>query len=142
MKPAIIFEIKLLQNSIMRMIGKDMKNQIYSPPSLIQAEIIQYLFQNQQKEMYQTELETVFELRRSTISGILKTMEKKNLIKRIDSKKDARTKQIILTQETLKIHVEILEYLKHLEQKLLSNIEEQDLAIFLKVVEQMRENIR
>ncbi len=55
------------------------------------------------KTVYQSELEDVLNLRRATVSGILMTMEKNGIIKRVASKKDARTKEIILNEKVEKI---------------------------------------
>ena len=57
---------------------------------------LQKLIYNLNPETYENDIEKLIESRRSTTSGILNTMEKNNLIKRVDSKKDARKKQIVL----------------------------------------------
>lgn len=142
MKNSVLFQIKLLQNLIVRNICNDMKkHNIVSPPSQIQASIIGYLVRHEGKEIYQKDLEGVFKLRRSTISGILKTLEKNHLIRRIDSKKDARIKRIILTEEAGQLYKGADQYLEHLEQKITADISEEELTIFCNVIEKMQQNI-
>lgn len=142
MKNSVLFQIKLLQNLIVRNICNDMKkHNIVSPPSQIQASIIGYLIKNEDKEVYQKDLEGVFKLRRSTISGILKTLEKNCLIKRMDSKKDARVKQIILSEEAKTLYKGADQYLEQLEKKIIANIKEDDLKVFCEVLEKMQQNI-
>ncbi len=142
MKHSVLFQIKLLQNLIVRNICSDMKrHNIVSPPSQIQASIIGYLIRNEEKETYQKDLEGVFKLRRSTISGILKTLEKNHLIRRIDSKEDARVKKIILTEEANKLYKGADQYLEQLEKKIIANIKEEDLEIFCNILEKMQQNI-
>lgn len=142
MEQQVLFEIKQLQNSIVRTICNDMKkHNIASPPTLIQVKITEYLIQNQDRDIYQKELEAVFKLRRSTISGILQTMEKRNIIKRIGSQNDARTKRIILTSDALKRHKEVFEYLERLEQQLIKDIKEEELELFYQVINKMKCNI-
>ena len=87
----VLFAIKNFQNTIARNIFNNVKlANCSSPPSMIQAEIIFYLLQNKNQDVYQKDLENVFKIRRSTISGVLKTLEKKGVIKRLDSSNDAR----------------------------------------------------
>lgn len=142
MKHPLLFQIKLLQNAIVRNICNDMKKRnISAPPSQIQSSIIGYLIRNKGKDVYQKDLEVVFKLRRSTISGVLQTLEKRNLIKRIDSVCDARVKKIILTEEAEEMYRGVDLYLKHLEEKIMANIDEKELLVFCKVLEQMQKNI-
>ena len=99
------------------------------------------VFLGRYKEVYQKDLEELFNMRRSTISGILKNMEKNNLIERIDSPKDARIKQIILTESSKKIGNTIKKQRDIYEKKLKQNISNDDLEIFYKVIDQIKENI-
>ena len=103
--------------------------------SPIQARLMAYIHQNKDKEVYQKDLEELFNMRRSTISGILKNMEKNNLIERIDSPKDARIKQIILTESSKKIGNTIKKQRDIYEKKLKQNISNDDLEIFYKVID-------
>ena len=114
---------------------------VVSPPSLIQSEIIGYLIENENQDICGKDLEAVFQLRRSTISGILQTLEKNNLIQKIDTPNDARMKKIILTEEAKKLFLNAAKYLEQLEKKVLNDIEEDDLNIFYKVLEQMQHNL-
>jgi MarR family transcriptional repressor of mepA len=142
MKYSILFQIKLLQNLIVRNICRDMKkHNIISPPSQVQASVIGYLIRNEGKEIYQKDLEGVLKLRRSTISGILKTLEKNGFVKRVDSKKDARVKKIILTEEANKLYKGANQYLEQLEKRITANIKTEDLKVFCEVLEKMQQNI-
>ncbi len=142
MESYVLFEIKQLQNTIVRTICTDMKqHNITSPPTLIQAEIIGYLIQNKEKNVYQRELESVFKLRRSTISGILQTMEKKNIIERVDNQNDGRTKKIILTEKAFLQQEIALNYLKQLEQNITKDITVEELELFRQVVQKMKHNL-
>lgn len=139
MEPYVLFEIKQLQNAIVRTICTDMKqHNITSPPTLIQAEITGYLIRNKEKNVYQKELEAVFKLRRSTISGILQTMEKKNIIQRVD---DGRTKKIILTEQAIQQQELALQYLKQLEQTIIKDITVEELELFHQVIQKMKQNL-
>lgn len=142
MRRYILFQIKQFQNRVVRNICIDMKKfDITSPPSLIQSEIIGYLIQNETQDIYQKDLEAIFQLRRSTISGVLQTLEKKNLIKRTDIPNDARMKKIILTNEAKDLYKSATRYLEKLEKKVITGIEKDELEIFYKVLDKMQHNL-
>lgn len=137
----VLFEIKMLQNAIVRdTLGKINKERGVCP-SLIQVEMMVYLLNNEKNKVYQRDLEQVFKLRRSTISGILQTMEKNGMIKRIDSVNDARVKRIVLTSKAKSLHEKGLRMFRELESKVVQGIEQEKLDVFFDVLEQMKKNI-
>lgn len=137
---SIAFEIKVIDNIISRQIITLNKKCLFHI-SPIQARLMIYIFQHKEKKIYQKDLEELFNMRRSTISGILKTMEKNDLINRIDSPNDARIKQIILTDHSKKIWSTMKKQSDIYEKKLEKNISKEDLQIFYKVIDQIKENI-
>ena len=86
-------------------------------PSVTHAPDCGYLVKNKGSK----DLEKAIKLRRATISGVLKTMEKKNLITRVISSKDARVKKIILSDKTKKMYLwaEISDTKEIIQNKLL-----------------------
>ena len=103
-------------------------------------QIIEYII-NSDEEVLQCDLEKAIKLRRATISGVLKTMEKKNLITRVISSKDARVKKIILSDKTKKMYLESKAKLEALEELITSNISDNEINIFLEVMNKMQENL-
>lgn len=135
---SVLFQIKSLEILILR----DFKDfNIKKIPSLTQMKIIDYIIQNKKKTIYQKDLEEVFNLRRATISEVLITMEKNNMIIREVSKNDTRTKEIKLSNETKKLFEENKKRLKTLEEKITQNIQKEELETFLNVITKMKENI-
>ena len=57
------------------------------------------LFETMERDLYQRDIEEEFRIRRSTASGILKLMEKNGFIYRKSVARDARLKQIVLTEK-------------------------------------------
>lgn len=139
MKESIGYEIKSLDNMIQRFIIKEAKNKNSLLITPVQAHIIKYLIDNE--KVYQRDLENVFKFRRSTVSGILKTMEKNNLIKRIDTIEDARMKQIVLTDFGENKFKSAFNRIKIFENKLRENIDEKDLENFFKVIKKIKNNL-
>ena len=101
-------------------------------------------FNNAKKEnkVYQRDIGFALNLRRATLSEILKTMERNKLISRVPDKTDTRIKQIILSENTKEKFNAVKQTLDETEKALLKNINKKDLEIFLKVISQMQENLK
>jgi DNA-binding MarR family transcriptional regulator len=138
---SIGFEIKILNNLITRKIIKEYKINDNCSISHVQMKVIHYLIKNKNNSIYQSDIEKMLEVRRSTVSGILDTMEKNNLIKRVDSKIDGRKKQIILTNKILEFSHDLEKQVISFDKLLIKDIEKEDLNTFFKVVDQMKKNI-
>lgn len=65
--------------------------------SITQVATMGYLYLHQDQSLFQKDLEAQFKLRRSTVSSMLQTLEKKGYIRRNPVDYDARLKQITLT---------------------------------------------
>lgn len=138
----IIFEIKTLDNMLTRkIITYTKKAGISFPLSPVQLKILHYLLLHQDELVYQRDIEKFIDSRRSTTSEILNTMEKNQLIKRMNSPIDARTKQIILTEMSHQVSQYMLEQKKDFEKKLINLISNEDLETFFKVTELLKTNI-
>lgn len=141
-KNRIAYEIITLDHNIRRFLINEGKcAPIKNMPSQVQMRIVHYLIQNKDTDIYQRDLEKVFNLRRSTISGILKTMEKHNIIIRTDSKIDARSKKIELSSTSLKFYNESRKVFEKVNSILTKDIDTDDLEIFFKVAQKMKENL-
>lgn len=138
----VAFEIKIMDNMITRQIiitNKEMNIPfVFSP---VQAKIIHYLYKNQNDIISQKDIEKLIASRRSTTSGILNTMEKNNLIKRINNQDDARSKQIILTDYSIEISKKMNKVKTKFEKKIKENISKEELDTFFKVTEKIKNNI-
>lgn len=134
-------EIKKIDNLIIRKIMSYSKNNSYmlSPSQMM---ITRFLYKNSDKVVYQKDLEGALPFRKSTISGIIQTMMKNNIISTESSKDDLRSKRIILTPYGKKINKEIEKNIIKFEKVLKNNIKEDDLRIFFKVTKQIQNNLK
>lgn len=133
-------EIRITQSLMTRYIIKHLKkNDKFF--SAIQIDIMIYLSKTEEN-VYQKDLEKEFNLRKSTISGILKTMEKNEIIEKLETKEDYRSKQIILTQKGKEISREYMSKLMQMEELMQKGINEQEVEIFLKVINQIKSNLK
>ena len=134
--------IKELEKGIVRKIMSETSHdEMFSKPSIAQMQIIKYILKHDGKTIYQRDLEEVFNLRRATISGILKTMEKNNVIIRVCDPNDARGKIVILSDDAKKFFKEKETLFKKLETVLKKDISKEELETFYKVILKMRDNI-
>lgn len=134
-------EIKKIDNLIIRKIMSYSKNNSYmlSPSQMM---ITCFLYKNSDKVVYQKDLEEALPFRKSTISGIIQTMMKNNIISTESSKDDLRSKRIILTPYGKKINKEIEKNIIEFEKVLKNNIKEDDLRVFFKVTKQIQNNLK
>ena len=138
----IFNSIKELEKGIVRKIMSETSHdEMYSKPSIAQMQIIKYILKHDGKTIYQRDLEEIFNLRRATISGILKTMEKNNVIIRVCDPNDARGKIVILSDDAKKFFKEKETLFKKIETVLKKDISKEELEIFYKVILKMRDNI-
>ena len=138
----IFNSIKELEKGIVRKIMSETSHdEMYSKPSIAQMQIIKYILKHEEETIYQRDLEDVFNLRRATISGILKTMEKNNVIIRVCDPNDARGKIVILSDDAKKFFKEKETLFKKIETVLKKDISKEELEIFYKVILKMRDNI-
>lgn len=112
-----------------------------NPPTPTQIKIMDYIITHPNTEIYQKDLEAVLRLRRATVSGVLKTMEKHGLIKREVSSFDFRVKKIILNSNVNNKFMEIKEKLKELDEIVKKDISSEDLKQFNHILKKMQNNI-
>lgn len=138
----IFNSIKELEKGIVRKIMSETSHdEMFSKPSIAQMQIIKYILKHEEETIYQRDLEEVFNLRRATISGILKTMEKNNVIIRVCDPNDARGKIVILSDDAKKFFKEKETLFKKIETVLKKDISKEELETFYKVILKMRDNI-
>lgn len=137
---SISLEIKKIDSLIVRKIMSYNKESTYQLTP-VQIFIIKYLIKNKNNIVYQKDIEKKLGLRKSTVSGILGTMIKNNLISRTDSENDLRSKVICLTEEGYKLDKTMKNKAIDFEKLLQNNISKEDLEIFYKVTKQIQENL-
>ena len=90
----------------------------------------------------QSELENVFGQRRSSISSLITNLEKDGIIERLESLEDKRKKELVLTEKGINQYKIIRNNINRCENKLTSNISDDDLSTMLKVLTKMIDNMK
>ena len=142
----ILFQVKDLEKIILRKLEpaefeKQDLSELVQRPTPTQMQILGYIIDNKDREVYQRDLEEKLNLRRATISDVLQRMEKNGLIvRRIDST-DTRTKKIILTEKSREFFLTANNRMSELEKVAIKNISADELEIFSNVINKMIKNM-
>lgn len=107
----------------------------------MQGWIIGYLYRHSDEDVFQKDLEAEFQMARSTASGILQSMEKKQLIIRESIPRDARLKRLVLTPKGMEFQMEIIDNFARIQKALSADIPEKKLEEFYETVDMIRENV-
>lgn len=140
----VLFQIKSLERLLAKKFlwSKDIDEKIESTmPTPIQIKIIEYILEHEGEEVYQKDLEKIFNIRRATVSGVLQTMEKNDLIQRITDVTDTRTKKIILNEKAKQILQKCRIKMDELSKNITEGISEEELENFIKTIQKMKQNL-
>ena len=99
--------------------------------------IISYLCENKDKNIFQRDIEREFDLSRSTVSTILKQLESEGLIERKSVIIDARLKKVVPTPAA---EMACSKEITHFFYDLASNITDNEMSTFVKVLDTMKKN--
>ena len=107
----------------------------------IQHWIIRYLDKNQDKDIFQKDLEKEFHASRAAISGTLQVMERNGLIERHAMEWDARLKKISLTEKALEFSRHARENVDRTEKLLRKGMTPEESETLLRLLRQVRSNL-
>lgn len=107
-----------------------------------QANILRFLLlETAKRSIYQVDIEKEFGLRPPTVTETLKSLEKKDLIRRIPDENDGRKKKIIITEKTLSMDDGVKCQVEKSEKVLLQGITKEEQEQFMKIAEKMLHNL-
>ena len=107
----------------------------------VQVRLLFFLYKSE-KPIYQKDIEQYLKIRRSSATQMLNVLERDGYIVRQIAKHDARLKEIQVTDSTLLL-IDVMEaHINKTEWMLRQNIDEDDLSVFFKVLDQLKENLK
>lgn len=109
--------------------------------SCIQVFLLDYLYRQKDTPVYQRDLESVFTIRRSSVTGILNHLAEKDLIRRQSVRGDARLKQLVLTEKALRLQPEISALIEEMGQSAFRGMTEQEILQFCQTAEKLKSNL-
>ena len=138
----LLYLLKDLEKNIALFLIKDKPDCCkLQQPTPTQIQIVNYILKHDEENIYQKDIEKSLNLSRATLSGVLNTMEKHGMIKRVVNTTDLRSKKIVLNEETKNIFEKSRQRLSEAEKILIENVNKKELETFLSVLNKMKENI-
>lgn len=138
-------EIGLLIKFINNKIKKDInKNLIGFNLTATQEKVLWIIFRFNEngKDVFQKDIEKELELSNPTITGIVKRLEEKEMIKRVSSCQDARYKCLTLTDKGMDIIHESMDFgINYIEKKLTKNLEEEEVNTLKVLLNKVLDNM-
>ena len=138
---SICQEIKAVSHIIKRKMLSAANETGIDKVTVMHGWIICYIFDNQDRNIYQKDLENEFGISRSTVTNILNLMEKKGYIQRVSVENDARLKKLILTDTGKRIHSILKNTLDENEARINSLLTAEEQNIFLALINKLRSGL-
>lgn len=134
--------VRTLDNLMMRNLMAAVRERGIDELTAMHGWILGYLYRNQTRDIFQKNVEEEFEICSSTVSNIVKLMEKKGYIRRESVPYDARLKRLVLTDNGRSIHETTIHLIDELEDRTIEGIQKEKLDAFYEVVDQIKKNIQ
>ena len=93
-----------------------------------------------ERDVFQKDLEQKFDIRKSTVTGILNTMERDGLLLRETVPYDARLRKMILTDKALQAKKNTEQVIDSVESQLSKGLTEEEITTFLTILEKISKN--
>lgn len=107
----------------------------------MQFAIISYIArESAERDVFQKDLEQKFDIRKSTVSGTLNTMERDGLLVRETVPYDARLRKMILTDKALHAKKNTEQVIGSVENQLSKGLTEEEITTFLSILEKISKN--
>lgn len=135
-------EVHRLEKLMARQRGYSAAHQDADRQTGMHGYLLRYLYENQERDVFQRDIEKAFSISRSSVTVTLQLMEKNGLIRRESVAQDARLKRIVLTQKARDLQRQIEADILAFESNLARGISEEEQEVFLRVAKKMQENLR
>lgn len=130
---------------LMKSLFRDIQRNYFQDNEILlsqtQVEIMHYIC-SRDYVIYQKDLEKVLNISRATVSEVLKTMEKNNLIERKVNDNDLRSKKIIITDFARTLFKNKRENMRRLNTIFTKDITSHEKDVFINVIKKMKRNIK
>ena len=130
--------ISKLSNKIRRRL--DVLSGRYGALTGAEGRVLNYLLA-QESVQFQKDVEEEFDLRASTASEMLNSMERKGFIERQPIVEDARMKKIVITHLGLSFQKQVQSDLSAMDEKIAAGISDEELETFFRVAGIMLKNL-
>ena len=135
-------ELRALNNMIMRFVESTASKRELDAVTGTNGWIIGFLAQQQERAVFQRDLEREFGITRSTASKVVDLMVKKGLIERRSVAYDARLRQLVLTEKAWAVANVMQKEGEGLERRLLKGFSASEIEQLTDYICRMKQNMR
>ena len=101
-----------------------------------QAHVIDFIsMEGDNRDIFQKDLEKIFDIRRSSVSTMISSLEKKGYIRRESIPTDKRINKIVLTEAGIKSHIEVDSDVKKYKENILENFSDEEIELLYDLLE-------
>ncbi len=135
--------IKHLNHAFSRKFSETVRNLEGDDFPVVYGHILGYLFFQKAsgKAVYQRDIEGVCHITRSSVTGVVKLMEKKGYITRQSVAGDARLKELVLTEQGTEAFLRTRQAMDRLEAQATRGLSPQEKAQFLSLCRRIEANL-
>lgn len=134
-------EIKAIDHLMQRKMYSNATSAGIDKVTIMHGWIIGYLYENRSNNIFQKDIESAFSISRSTVTNIVKLMEKKGYIQRVSVDNDARLKKLILTEKGIELNSVIRETVIENENRFNSILSQEEKDTFLHLIRKLRKGL-
>lgn len=109
--------------------------------TMIHGWILGYLYDNQDRDVFQRDLEQELGVGRSSVTTTIQIMERNGCLKRESVAWDARLKKVVLTEKGREVHAYMHQFLNRLDEETVKGIAREELDTFFRVARMLEENL-
>ena len=134
-------EIRKLNHEMNRNLELQVKAEGIDEVTLMHGWILRYLYEHQEQDIYQKDIEKYFGICRSAVTNIIQALEKKGQVYRASVETDARLKKVMLTEKGKLSHEKLGEIFQKMDADLEEGISEEESQAFMNVINKVYCNI-
>lgn len=109
--------------------------------TMTQAKFLRFLNGRRGMDTSQKDIEDYFDIAHSTVIGVLKRLEQKELVTFVDDPTDRRKKLVILLPAEQRIHEQVQRAKKRIDEQMLKGMTEDQIEALEKSLKQLHDNI-
>ena len=134
-------EIRVLSLMLKRLADSTLSELFDREITDVQGRVIGFLYHNQDRPIYQKDVEAEFSITRATTSKMLTLMEKNGLIVRSTVTYDARLKELRLTEKALDYAHQVRSGLDAFEASVTQALTEEERETLLRLLRKLEDNV-
>ena len=134
--------MRKINNSTMRVILGALRQEGLDETTVSNGWILHFLYENQDNDVFQRDIEAECNIGRSSVTKIVKLMEKKELIRRESVEHDARLKKLVLTEKGCQAHLQTRAIICRAEEAFYDDFSAEEMTQFTATLSKLESNLK